>query len=363
MTSGARPDRAGELPQSPAERGPTSALAARAASGPAGATAPRRPLPTSVRSVIRLLLRAVRARHLLAATTVAAALVALAAAPTQTRGTGPAASARPAALPGRDRLPAPAAARAAAPLHLRDLRYGAAPAQTLDVVLPPAVRPRRAPAVLLVHGGGWFAGDKQRLTGIATRFAEAGFVVFNANYTLATRLRPGYPRQPRELRQALRWIAAHGPAFGADPERLGALGTSAGGNLVALLATSRPPTPGRPAVRAVVTWSAPLDLTALADRHLRGLAATFTGCRGGAWCAPRLATASPLHRVRPGTAPMLLVNSRAELVPAAQARRMAAALARAGVDHELRLVPGDRHGRELAGAALAASIAFLRARL
>ncbi len=261
---------------------------------------------------------------------------------------------------------------AVAAMHA-DLRYGPRPAQTLDVHVPPAVSASRVraalpwlvptspaphPAVLLVHGGGWFAGDKSRLTPVAQQLAASGFVVFNVNYTLASRERPGIPLQLADLRAALAWVEANAARFGADPRRVGARGSSAGGNLAALLATTS--RPGR--LRAVATWSAPLDLTALPPGQLRGLAATFTGCPRLA-CPERLATASPVTHVSPLSPPTLLVNARRELVPLRQAERMADALARVGVAQRLLVVPGGLHGRELAPWALAPTIAFLQRRL
>jgi len=255
---------------------------------------------------------------------------------------------------------APNEAHAAAPAipMASDVRYGPHPAQRLDVVTPPT-GPFEAtrPAVLLVHGGGWFAGDKRRTTPLAQTLAAAGFVVFNVDYTLATRTRPGFPLQLGELRAALAWIAANADRFGADPRRLGALGTSAGGNLAALLATTAPPG----SLRALVTWSAPLELTALAPGQLRGLAAVYTGCpRAG---CPRAVAASPLFHVTPSMPPALLVNARRELVPAPQALRMAEALDAAGVPRQLLLVPGSLHSRELAPAATAPTVAVLRSAL
>lgn len=247
---------------------------------------------------------------------------------------------------------------AAADTIAADLRYGPRPVQTLDVHVPPAPVPPSRPAVLLVHGGGWFAGDKSHLTPVAQQLAASGFVVFNANYTLATRERSGFPRQLADLRTALDWVEANAGRFGADPSRIGALGSSAGGNLAALLATTGPA--GR--VRALVTWSAPLDLTTLPAGQLRGLAATFTGCPRLA-CRGRLAAASPLSHVSPSSPPMLLVNARRELVPLRQAERMEDALAAAGVGQRLLVVPGALHGRELAPHALAPTIGFLQRRL
>jgi acetyl esterase/lipase len=71
----------------------------------------------------------------------------------------------------------------------RGLRYGRSRAMVLDVYRP---RPRSArPAVLVVHGGGWRSGDKDRMERVSRAVAEAGFVAVNANYSLAAWWRPG----------------------------------------------------------------------------------------------------------------------------------------------------------------------------
>ena len=256
----------------------------------------------------------------------------------------------------------PPAARSAT--LVESVRYGRQPAQTLDVHRPAGAASAPRPAVLVVHGGGWFAGDKRRMEPLADALAGAGFVVFNADYTLASRARPGLQVQLRDLRAALAWARAHAARLGADPRRIGALGTSAGGHLAALLATTAPRRPAAAGggLRAVATWSAPFDLTALPPGQLRGLAAVFAGCpRPG--CRARLTAGSPLAHVTAQSPPMLIVNARRELVPPRQATRMAAALAAAGVARELALVPGALHGRQLAPQALAPTIAFLRRQL
>lgn len=254
---------------------------------------------------------------------------------------------------------ASAGTAAAAPVE-HDVRYGPRPAQTLDIHVPPQLAARR-PAVLLVHGGGWITGDKSRLTPLAGALAESGFVVFNVNYTLASHERPGSRVQLADLRAALGWAEDNAASFGADRRRIGALGTSAGGHLAALLATTAGPrtAPGAGALRTVATWSAPLDLATLRPGQLRRLAVTFAGCQRLA-CGGRLGIASPLAHVSPSSPPMLLVNARRELVPWRQAARMADALALDGVAHELLVVPGALHGRALAPYALAPTISFLR---
>lgn len=278
-----------------------------------------------------------------------AALACIAAAPSVLGG-----AAHAAAPPAPPTPPFPAPTGIA----LLDVRYGPAPDHVLDVHAPaPAAGSR--PALLLIHGGGWFAGDKSRLTPLARALAARGFVVFNANYTLAAPGRPGFPTQVTDVRAALAWTAANAARYGGDRRRIGVLGTSAGGTLAALLALSAPPRPVRRApVRSLVTWSAPFDLTTLPPGQLRQLAAIFTGCRRAS--CPQRAAASPLRHLTPAAPPTLIVNGRRELVPLRQARRMAAALAASGVPQRLVVIPGALHGRELAPHALGPTVAFLR---
>jgi acetyl esterase/lipase len=230
---------------------------------------------------------------------------------------------------------------------------------TLDVYRR-AANPSPAPAVLLVHGGGWSGGGKRRMAPVAKAIARAGMVAVNVGYSLAAPGWAGYPRQPDELRAALRWMRRNSGRLGVDPRRIGALGSSAGGHLAALLATHGQG--GRPAtgLGAAVLWSAPLDLPALAPHRMLGPAAeNLLGCELAA-CPERWAEASPLAHVTPGDAPLLLVNSRREMVPAAQADAMAGRLAAASVPHELLLLDGHAHGRDYAPLVLDRSVAFLR---
>jgi acetyl esterase/lipase len=220
------------------------------------------------------------------------------------------------------------------------------------------------PAVLVAHGGAWQFGDKRRMTTVSRQLARAGFAVFNANYTLAEEERPGFPRQVRDLKAAIRWIRAHAGRLRVDPRRIGALGSSAGGHLVGLLATdSNQPLGTGTRVRAAVTWSAPFALDELRPGGALARAArVFAGCPARQ-CENRLAAASPVGRVSERDPAMLMVNSSQELVPVSQARAMAARLEEAGVPHRLTVVDGSRHGMELAGEMTERAVAFLREHL
>jgi acetyl esterase/lipase len=96
------------------------------------------------------------------------------------------------------------------------------------------------PVVLQVHGGGWQHGIPTALalsgSGAAADLVGAGFVVASIDYRLAP-ANP-WPDQIIDVKCAVRYLRAHAADLGIDPDRIAALGTSAGGQLVSLLGTT-----------------------------------------------------------------------------------------------------------------------------
>ncbi|MDT0405099.1 MULTISPECIES: alpha/beta hydrolase [Streptomyces] len=116
--------------------------------------------------------------------------------------------------------------------RLRDRRYGDARTQRLDVYMPRS-RPRGAPVLLYLHGGGFVTGSK--LLGarpLLHRLAGRGWVCASANY----RLRTAYGDSLEDARQAIVWLRHHAGELGADPSRVVVAGGSAGAHLAATVA-------------------------------------------------------------------------------------------------------------------------------
>jgi acetyl esterase/lipase len=76
-----------------------------------------------------------------------------------------------------------------------------------------------------------------------------------------------------DARRALRWVRAHAAEYGIDPARVGAMGFSAGGELVSLVADNPEPA-GRPVTDAVDRQSARPDFQVLVFPGPRGIPAT-----------------------------------------------------------------------------------------
>jgi acetyl esterase/lipase len=106
----------------------------------------------------------------------------------------------------------------------------------LDLFLP---RDGRGyPVVVLVHGGAWMLGDKSccgLYSAVGDFLASQGVGVVLPNY----RLSPGvkHPEHVKDVARAVAWTKRHIAERGGDPEHLFLAGHSAGGHLVALLAT------------------------------------------------------------------------------------------------------------------------------
>jgi acetyl esterase/lipase len=117
----------------------------------------------------------------------------------------------------------------------------------LDFYLPARSDGARRPAVLIVHGGGWQGGDKAaaREQNIGNTLASAGYVCASINYRIAqknehlpTRLREVWPGILHDCKTAVRFLRKNADKYQIDPDHIGAIGGSAGGHLVAILATT-----------------------------------------------------------------------------------------------------------------------------
>ncbi|MDR2850096.1 MAG: alpha/beta hydrolase, partial [Verrucomicrobiota bacterium] len=221
------------------------------------------------------------------------------------------------------------AGAAAEPAVFAELPYGEDARQRLDLYLPPDYKTHAGPLplILLIHGGGWEAGDKEGVRGYARFFVDQGFAAAGINY----RLRPAHllPTQITDCQSAVRWLRGHAKDYNLDPARVGAWGHSAGGHLAAALGAGAD-------VQAVCDFCGPTDFTDYAGdgKPINGLPAFFGGALAEKWDA--VLQASPALRVTRDSAPMLIVHAPDdELVPLAQSRKLLAALQTNGVPGEL----------------------------
>lgn len=104
----------------------------------------------------------------------------------------------------------------------------------LDVYSPKGQKDR--PVLFFVHGGSWKSGNKNLYAALGNSFAKQGYVVVVINYRLSPQV--VHPGHIEDVAKAFAWTVDHAKDYGGDPKKLFPFGHSAGGHLVALLATN-----------------------------------------------------------------------------------------------------------------------------
>jgi len=238
----------------------------------------------------------------------------------------------------------------------KDVSYGTVQGEPLllDVVRLPS--PSLRPAIVFVHGGGWRGGDKQDFLALEKGFAQRGYVCFAVNYRLVNANDHHFPVQLDDVQRAVRWIRANASRYGVDPNRIGAVGASAGGHLVALLGTveardDQPPelSAYSSRVQCVVDLFGPTDLTARfpsTPADVPKLVHEFMN--GTPEQKPQIyQSASPIFNVDRATVPFLIFHGALDpMVPVDQSRRFVAALQKNSIPVTYVEFPDEGHGIE-----------------
>lgn len=101
-------------------------------------------------------------------------------------------------------------------------------------------RPKEAkqplPAIVCIHGGGWFKGDRNSMANLAQALAAKGYVTATISYRLSGEAK--FPAAIQDCKAAVRFLRANAAKFVINANAIGVTGLSAGGHLAALLTTS-----------------------------------------------------------------------------------------------------------------------------
>jgi acetyl esterase/lipase len=225
------------------------------------------------------------------------------------------------------------------------------------------------PGVLVVHGGAWRSGSRTQLTMYAKSLARRGFACFSIDYRLAPKHKS--PAQIEDCRDAIRWIRQHAAKHKTDPNRIGAIGYSAGGHLVSLLATTGLAKEDDPKgvgtkITAAVAGGVPTDF-----RFTREDSTALSYWLGGSRSnKPEVyLVASPAAFVDKDDAPIYFFNGSADVVVPVKTQRVVgfagptalhAELEKAGVETDLYIIKGAGHLPAILNrTALQAGYAFL----
>ncbi len=240
----------------------------------------------------------------------------------------------------------------------KDIAFSPRQNLKLDADIPNGRGP--FPAVIIVHGGGWEAGDKVTyITPLFEPLASGGFAWLSIDY----RLTPQYRHQDQieDLQTAVHFIRAYKKAFNIDPARIAIIGESASGQMTALLATNgrSVPASGRRRVRlegvpenyvdvaAAVAFYGVYDFEAMAKEltprsipvRLFGIDQLDDEARA------TLRRYSPLHSVRDNAIPLLLICGTKDGL-FAQHKSFIAELEKAGASFDSLSLDGAPHGME-----------------
>lgn len=209
-----------------------------------------------------------------------------------------------------------------------------------DVVIPEGAGP--FPAVVLVHGGGWIAGEPSIMSSLARYLTDAGFLTVNTPYKLALDS-PGFPEALDDVACAVRYAAAHPDSDGT----VALVGHSAGAHLSAVVALTGDrygegcPVPGTGIPERLVGLAGPYDVSRLG---LVMLPFFGVGPDGDpeAWAAGNPLV---LTEQNTGLSSLIMYGGSDGLVDASFAIDFHEALVSSGSDSLLELVEGARHNQ------------------
>ena len=235
------------------------------------------------------------------------------------------------------------------------------PRQQLNLLLPETrVGNRPLPVIVYIHGGAWLGGDRafghRRLAAFVSSGEYAGVSV---GYRLTREAI--WPAQIHDCKAAIRWIRANAKQHNLDPDKIGVIGDSAGGHLVAMLGTSdgvkelegdlgsHSGVSSR--VQCVIDEFGPSDLLAMKEypsRMNHEEADSPEGMLVGGRVSEKrevAIAASPITYVSNNDPPFLIIHgNRDMIVPYNQSERLFVALKDANVECYFTTVEGAGHG-------------------
>ena len=232
----------------------------------------------------------------------------------------------------------PVASRTPGTRLQKNIVFSESPLLKLDAFIPAASNP--SPAVIVVHGGGWEAGDKVTyVTPLFEPLARAGVAWFSIDY----RLTPSVAHQDQlaDVRKAIAFVRSQHARFKIDPARIVLLGESASGQMVTLLATEDASLAG--VISFYGVYDLPSMVTDTSPRSL--LVRLFRRHTLDEDARTVLREFSPLYKAHNGMPPLLLINGTGERLWA-QAQAFERRLTELGARHQVIALDGAPHGLE-----------------
>lgn len=230
---------------------------------------------------------------------------------------------------------------------VKDVDYlGGGRTEKMDIYLPQGKPGERFPAILIVHGGGWRTGHRndKREVQLGEVFAKAGFVAASIDYRMVTDTAGCWPQCIHDCKTAVRFLRANAAKYAIEKGAIGAIGGSAGGHLVMLLAFSggkdalNPPGPyGEESTKI----QAVVDLYGIPDIAVWGAG---TLLKGVADREKAVVESSPVTYVDRASPPLLIMHGTADkTIDISQSDEFEKVLKARGARYAYRRVEGAPH--------------------
>jgi acetyl esterase/lipase len=241
-------------------------------------------------------------------------------------------------------------------VETRNLEYARIGDRSLQLDLyQPAKLDRPVPGLVFIHGGGWSGGSREVYKYYTVRYAQRGYVAATISYRLVGEA--PYPAAVEDAKSAVRWLRANAAKYHIDPDRLAAVGGSAGGHLAMMLGYSADAKQfermgGNPGVssgvQAVINFYGPFDMTTPFARTNSTVQRFLSGKTYDE--APELyRESSPANYLRAGAPPTLIFHGTIdEIVPIDQADLLARRLKELRVPFVYDRLEGWPHTLDLA---------------
>ena len=225
-----------------------------------------------------------------------------------------------------------------------NISYDRYPQTVLDILQPKSPALAKRPGVIVIHGGGWVGGAKERMLGTCLPYLEEGFVVANVEYRLAEVATA--PAAVTDVLEAARWFRENANRYKVDAKRIVVTGGSAGGHLALMVGmTPKSARLGPEAnVAAVVNFYGITDVAdLLPGPNMREYAVAWVLEREGRLELAR--RVSPMSYVRKDVPAILTIHGDEDpTVPYEHGTELTRALRNAGADAELISVHNGKHG-------------------
>jgi acetyl esterase/lipase len=248
--------------------------------------------------------------------------------------------------------------------------------QLVDIYLPEEGH-GPFPLLIQIHGGGFALGDKR--DGHVQKLLDSlkkGYAFASIQYRLSGEAI--FPAAVLDCRQAVRFLKANAEKYEIDPERIAAIGGSAGGNLSALLAMNIPngeflgeegqAYQETPYIKTAIDWFGPTDFLKM-DKQAQLNGVSFTdhhepySAESGYLGQPLneadpvfAQKANPISYISPQMSPLLIEHGTVDrLVPFQQSEILFQAIEKklgqgkavlvplTGADHEDRMFESDKN--------------------